>query len=111
MQYAVRAVFCLVFFVGITSQAASDDIDTILVGKIYTADSEHPEVQALAISGGHIAKVGTIKEISALAQPETEFIRIETGVILPGFIDAHLHVAGVGSALVNVDLMSVTSFE
>ncbi len=111
MQYAVRAVFCLALFVGITLQAASNDIDTILVGKIYTADSEHPEVQALAISGGHIAKVGTIEEISALAQPETETIRIETGVIVPGFIDAHLHVAGVGSALVNVDLMSVTSFE
>ena len=110
MRYAVHAVFCLALFVGITSQAAIGDVDTILVGKIYTADLEQPGAQALAISGGHIAKVGTIEEISALAQPETEFIRTEGGAVVPGFIDAHLHVAGVGSALVNVDLMSVSSF-
>ena len=111
MPFPIRVALSFALSMAITLQAASDDIDTILVGKIYTADPEQPDAQALAISGGHITKVGGIEEISALAQPETEIIRIENGVVLPGFIDAHLHVAGVGSALVNVDLMSVTSFE
>lgn len=111
MPFPIRVALCLALSMVITLPAASDDIDTILVGKIYTADPELSGAQALAISGGHIAKVGGVEEISALAQPDTEIIRIENGIVVPGFIDAHLHVAGVGSALVNVDLMSVTSFE
>lgn len=111
MPFPIRVALCLALSIAITSQAASDDIDIILVGKIYTADPEQPDAQALAISGGHIAKVGGVEDISALAQPETEIIRIDNGIVVPGFIDAHLHIAGVGSALVNVDLMSVNSFE
>jgi len=111
MRFLFRTTLCLALYVTTVSQAASGSVDTILLGKIYTADSGNPETEALAIREGLLVKVGSIADVSALAGPDTEVITVEEGVIVPGFVDAHLHVAGVGSALVNVDLMSVTSFD
>jgi len=66
--------------------------DTILVnGKIFTADSANPFVEAVAIRGDQILAVGSDAELERLAGEET--VRIDLGgrVAVPGINDAHTH--------------------
>lgn len=51
---------------------------------------------ALAIRGGEIVAVGASDEIRALATRETQFIDAQGKIVLPGFVDAHTHVAFAG---------------
>src|SRR5215831_3790970 len=66
--------------------------DTILVnGKIVTVDDRFTIAQALAISGGRIAKVGATAEIEALKGPQTRVIDLAGRTVIPGLIDNHAH--------------------
>ena len=46
--------------------------------------------QAVAVSGGKIAGLGTLEEMQALL-PEAELVRHGEKLILAGFVDAHVH--------------------
>jgi predicted amidohydrolase YtcJ len=76
-------------------------IARIFVGKIRTMDGSNRVAQAVAVDGrGMIAAVGTEPEVLAAAKAagiaaRLEVIRLEPGqTLLPGFLDAHLHISG-----------------
>jgi predicted amidohydrolase YtcJ len=60
-------------------------------GRIFTSDSAHPYVEALAIRGERIIAVGSSQEISALGGPQTKRIDLGGRVVIPGINDAHYH--------------------
>ncbi|MGA5703559.1 amidohydrolase [Peterkaempfera bronchialis] len=60
--------------------------------RVHTVDPDHPEAQALAVTGGRIAAVGTDAQIAAWTGPDTEVVDAGGRLVLPGFIDAHNHV-------------------
>jgi predicted amidohydrolase YtcJ len=67
--------------------------DLVLVnGRVFTADSTRPWAEAVAIAGERILTVGTSTEIGALAGEATEVIDVGGRVVVPGLIDAHVHV-------------------
>ena len=67
--------------------------DLILTGgRIFTADSTRPWIEAIAIGGDRIVAVGTTAEVSRLAGPRTRRITLDGRVVVPGFNDAHDHV-------------------
>ena len=84
--------------------------DTIVMGKLYTLNPLQPEAQAVAIQGGRFSFVGTQEEALKLADSNTTVINLDTAVAYPGLIDAHVHIAGIGSALRSVDLRNAESF-
>lgn len=63
----------------------------LLNGKIFTSDSAHPFVEALAIRGERIASAGSSKEMVALAGPQTKRIDLVGRVVIPEINDAHYH--------------------
>jgi predicted amidohydrolase YtcJ len=65
--------------------------------------------EAVAIAGGRIVAFGSTAEIVELAGPATEVIDLEGGLVLPGFQDAHIHLAGSGLELLQCDLNESTS--
>ncbi|HEV8004333.1 MAG TPA: amidohydrolase [Planctomycetaceae bacterium] len=68
------------------------DADLILHnGKITTLDRNKPEVEALAVSGGQVAAVGTNSEILALRGAKTQSIDLGGRRVIPGLNDSHLH--------------------
>ncbi|HEU5181682.1 MAG TPA: amidohydrolase [Candidatus Polarisedimenticolia bacterium] len=73
-------------------------------GKIHTLDPALPEATAIALAGDRILKVGSDKEIAALVGPGTRKIDLQGKTVIPGLIDAHLHLAGIGEWLENLDL-------
>ena len=90
--------------------AQSPAPDTIFVGEILTLDRTHPKAEAMAVSAGRIVAIGSRSEVEALAAKNTLKVTIK-GVALPGFADAHIHVAGVGEQLEKLNLRGLTKAE
>ncbi len=65
--------------------------DLLLVGRVITADPARPRAGAVAIAGGRIVAVGEASEMKPLRGPRTEVLGGPRAVIVPGFVDAHLH--------------------
>lgn len=80
-------------------------------GRIYTVDGSRPVVAAMAIRGGRVVFIGDAAGARALTGAATQVLDLQGRVVIPGMTDAHAHVAGLGLALRNVDLVGTTSYD
>jgi predicted amidohydrolase YtcJ len=74
------------------SPARAPDL-LLLGGKVFTADSARPWATAVAIAGERVLAVGDDAALRALAGPTTRVIDVGGRVVVPGFNDAHTHIA------------------
>ena len=83
----------------------------LLNGDIHTMDAANPRATALAVdrSSGRLLAVGDDAEIRTLAGPLTDTIDLGGRTALPGFIDAHTHLAQFAQSRLNVDLRHIPS--
>jgi predicted amidohydrolase YtcJ len=72
-------------------------------GRVHTVNATNAVVEALAIGRGRILAVGSNANVRALAGTATREITLRGRSLLPGFIDAHCHLTGVGMAMVSID--------
>lgn len=95
-----------------TASVQAQQADLILTNaRVYTADAARPRAQAIAVRGDRIIFVGSAQEANALRGSATRVIDAGGKTVIPGMIDAHGHLAGLGSALRQVDLVGTTSYE
>lgn len=82
--------------------------DVLFTGRFITLDESLPQARAIAVTGGRITAIGDSEAILDLAGPDTRRIELP-GVAVPGWVDAHVHVSGLGSVLdqLNVEAMSI----
>ena len=78
-------------------------------GVIYTADPVRARAEAVAITGELITGVGSSADILKLAGPQTQFIDLHGAFVVPGFNDAHIHLAGGGQAKLAIDFEGARS--
>ncbi len=79
--------------------------DMIVVnGRVYTVDDFRPIVSAFAVKNGRILFAGSEREVRALAGAKTRVLDVGGATVIPGMVDAHAHLVGLGSALANVNL-------
>lgn len=96
------------------SQYPSNFSDLVLLnGTVYTVNintnwDRHP-LQALAISGKRIVYVGDDRAARAFIGPDTEVIDLCGKMVLPGFIDAHIHPMISVMLMAGVDLTDVST--
>jgi predicted amidohydrolase YtcJ len=83
----------------------------LLNGDIHTMDATTPHATALAVdrSSGRILAVGDDDAIRAFSGPLTETLNLDGHTVLPGFIDAHTHLAGYAQTRLTVDLRHIPS--
>jgi predicted amidohydrolase YtcJ len=83
---------------------------TVLVNAhVHTLDAARPEAQAIAWDDtGRIVGVGSNDALRAQF-PQARTIDAAGATVLPGLIDAHGHVLGLGLSLLNADLRGTTS--
>src|SRR5919108_2382770 len=70
---------------------------------VLTMDSGRPRAEAVAVRQGRIIAAGSADEVLALRGRATRVIDCRGGVILPGFIDAHLHVRAHAGTFLGID--------
>lgn len=78
-------------------------------GPIYASATQR--VQALAIAGDKVIAAGAESDVMNLQGPGTRVIHLEGRTLLPGLVDAHLHVLGHGVALTQVPTADAASLE
>jgi predicted amidohydrolase YtcJ len=64
---------------------------------VITQDIHQPYAEAFAVKEGKIIGVGSNETILSLKQANTKLVNAEGNTVLPGFIDAHIHVWKVGN--------------
>ena len=90
----------------------SPSADLVLTnGRIYTVDDTRPMVSALAVRGGRVLFAGSDAEARALATPSTQVIDLHGATVVPGFVDAHAHLLGLGNMLRRVNLAGSSSYD
>jgi predicted amidohydrolase YtcJ len=67
--------------------------------------------EALAILGDRILAVGARDEIMKLKGPETKIIDLDGHFVMPGFNDAHMHLASAGLEKMNVNLVGARTLD
>jgi predicted amidohydrolase YtcJ len=80
-------------------------------GRVLTVETDMPEAQAIAITGGRIAALGSSADIRRYVGPATQIVDLKGQLAIPGFTDGHAHFLGVGEAQLNLNLMPTTSWE
>lgn len=76
-------------------------------GSIYTMNPSQPWAQCVVVDGGLITHVGSDAEGRSLAPAGAEVVDLKGGMLLPGFVDAHDHLAMMGVGKLGVDLSGV----
>ncbi|MBL0161541.1 MAG: amidohydrolase [Bryobacterales bacterium] len=88
--------------------AAAQTADFIIENaNIYTVNPGQPKARSLAVKADKIVAVGN--DLSSLAGPQTRRINLHGATVIPGLIDAHAHLRGLGGLLESRDLRHVAT--
>jgi predicted amidohydrolase YtcJ len=105
----------LIFFVilaaltGFDRAPAKPSADLLILNaRIVTMDAKHLTATAMVIKGNRIVWVGDTAEAQRRF-PETRAIDLRGATVLPGIIDAHTHLIGLGKSLVHLNLKDVAT--
>ncbi len=91
----------------VSDSSNSESASIIFIGEnIVTVDDDFPDADAVAVRGEDIVAVGGRDEIMQLSGPDTRVIELGDSALVPGFIDAHGHLAFVARLLDFVNLSS-----
>jgi predicted amidohydrolase YtcJ len=84
---------CLALLIGLDSAASASASDLVLLhGHIYTGAPNSPWIEALSVTGSRIDAVGADAESAARRGPATRVIDLHGYTVIPGIVDAHIHV-------------------
>lgn len=93
-------------------QSAPPPADLIVTNaRIYTVDDAHPFVSALAVRQGKVQFVGSVREALHLRGPSTRVLDAAGRTVVPGIVDAHAHLFGLGEFLRDLDLTDTRAFD
>ncbi len=94
----------------VTGAGRSADL-IVINGRVLTMDDGNPAAEAIAIKDSAIIAVGSRAAIEALTGPGTKVIDAEGGSVVPGFIEAHMHLFSGAAELAHLQLAGVHGFE
>jgi predicted amidohydrolase YtcJ len=88
------------------SPALATDLKLLLAERIHTSDPLQPEARAMVWDGdGTVLALGDAEELRR-RYPGASVIDAGDATVVPGLIDAHGHVMGLGHALLIADLVA-----
>ena len=82
----------------------ADPTLAIVNARIWTGDPRRPWVDAIAASADRLVAVGSSAEVRKLATASTRIIDAHGMMVVPGFIDSHVHFLDGGFGLASVQL-------
>ena len=129
--FAILLVTALGGCADTSDDGAGDAADIVLLGgRVYTLDwaepagdgapaedaplarnGWQPDADAVAIRDGSIVFVGSGSEASGFVGDTTRVVELGGATVIPGLVDSHTHVFGLGALLRQVDLTDVDTEE
>ncbi|GAC1693913.1 MAG: amidohydrolase [Gemmatimonadaceae bacterium] len=76
----------------------------VVNARVWTGDPRRPWADAVAVRGNVIAAVGSSAAVRKIASAGTRVIDAQGGMLVPGFVDAHVHFVDGGFRLASVQL-------
>src|SRR6056297_1126301 len=93
------------------SPLAADPAGMVVNGNIHTMNPDQPAAQAMAWDeDGRIVALGETETLAS-RWPDVEATDLGGRTVIPGLIDAHGHVMGLGFSMLNADLVGASSVE
>ena len=93
----------------LVSCARSPDVDladgVYFGGPILTMNDEQPTAEAVAVRAGRIQAIGTLDDLAPFLGSDTRRIDLQGRTLLPGFVDSHGHVQGIGLQASSANLL------
>jgi predicted amidohydrolase YtcJ len=108
----MKKLLSLLFAIALFS-CAPDKLPADLLIKnatIYTVDTDFSTTNALVVKDGKILEIGLKPELELKYNIKKTY-DAKGNTVVPGLIDAHAHLYGLGLGLQNVDLIGTTSLE
>ncbi len=104
------------------TQLAADAPVIYRNAKAFTADPDRPWAPAFAVHEGRFLVAGCLEEVQAAAAKAAagatdgtggavEEVDLQGNLVLPGIIDGHFHLMGMGESLQRVDLVRARSLD
>jgi predicted amidohydrolase YtcJ len=84
--------------------------EQVVVGDLITRDARRPRAGAMAIRGDRIVAVGSEDDARAAVHADAP-VTHAPGTVVPGFVDAHVHMLIAGVELRRLDLDGVASVD
>jgi predicted amidohydrolase YtcJ len=100
-----RVVLVCLLIAGAASAQTADL--AVTNAHIYTVNPRQPRASAMAVRAGKVLAVGD--DVSRFLGPATTVIDAHGLAVIPGLIDSHGHVQGLGTALETLDLRGAAS--
>ncbi|WP_408597426.1 amidohydrolase [Pseudomonas sp. PLMAX] len=101
---AGATVVSCVALVGCQSQGSTSADMVMRNGYVYTVDGKDSVQQAVAVKDGKILYVGSDEGAASYIGTQTQVIDLAGRMLMPGFIDAHMHPGDGGRAMTLCDL-------
>lgn len=95
----------------VTAQTQSKADLIVVNGNVYTVDDARPRASAFAVRNGRIVFVGSDREARMLAGTSTRVVDARGQTVIPGMVDAHAHLLGLGTSLRNVQLAGSRTYD
>lgn len=102
----ISAAVLVVSLAACSKSADTPAAATLIVrnATVWTGDPNKPWAEAIASRGEDIVAVGTDANVEPFINESTEVIDANGAMLVPGFIDTHVHFADGGSSLASVQL-------
>ncbi|MCA9545413.1 MAG: amidohydrolase, partial [Myxococcales bacterium] len=82
--------------------------DLLLRARRVQTLTEGPPADAVAVRAGRVLAVGPWASLRDLGGPATRHVDID-GVLVPGLVDSHAHLMGLGRSLSEIDVVGTPS--
>lgn len=110
----IKLIISILFisFISSCMSRSKDAADMVLQNaQVYTVNKNQVNAEAIAIEAGKIVFVGSNEDVKKFIGNETEVIDCKGQFVMPGFIEGHGHIHGLGSSLINLNLMHVKNWD
>lgn len=111
MRFLRLATLALVLPLAVRAQTRTPAELIVTNARVYTVDEARPSAQALAVKDGRFLFAGSEREVMALRGASTKVVDAGGRTVIPGMVDAHAHLLGLGEALQQVDLTGTRSYD
>jgi predicted amidohydrolase YtcJ len=113
MRYLLTiTTLCLLWACQSGGEQSANSADVIFQnGNIYTVDSNTPKAEAVAVKDGKITFVGSNAEVENYRGSNTQVVDLGGKTMVPGLIESHGHIMGLGRSKRTLNLMGVKNYD